>query len=234
MVATFMHIFDFIRIHASATQAALPLIFAAAWLQTLAAVFSTFSKTMIRLRTASVLANVFGLALAIVTLNPATLLRHVVILPIDLMRLQQMRKLVARVKSASKSDLNVDWLKPFMRSRRFDKGAVIFRKCDVADEAYILVEGEIEVPEFGLVLSPGALFGELPLFMPERTRTATAACRTDIRLLSITYDQFEQLYFQNPEFGLYLLRLTVSRLRADVARLEAGESGPAANSIRFE
>jgi hypothetical protein len=217
MAARLTQGWDFLP-HIAANEGVLYMIIAAAWLQTLAALFSTFSKTMIRLRAASVLANIFGLVVAIGTLNPATLLRHILILPVDLLRLHQMRKLVANVKNASKSDLNVEWLKPFMRARRFDKGAIIFRKGDVAEEAFLLVEGEIEIPELGSVLSPGVLFGELALFMPDRTRTATALCRTDIHLLSITYDQFEQLYFQNPEFGIYLLRLIASRLRSDLEK----------------
>jgi CRP/FNR family transcriptional regulator, cyclic AMP receptor protein len=226
MAASVIQGVDFFVHQITANTAVFYMIVAAAWLQTLAAVLSTFSKTMIRLRVASVLANIFGLAVAIVTVNSATLLRHIVILPIDLIRLHQMRKLVSNVQSASKSDLNVEWLKPFMRSRRFDKGAIIFRKGDVAHEAFLLAEGEIELPELSSTLSPGALFGELALFTTERARTATAVCRTDILLLSITYDQFEQLYFQNPEFGIYLLRLIVGRLRSDIA-LAAN-----ANSIR--
>jgi len=60
-------------------------------------------------------------------------------------------------------------------------------------------------------LAPGALFGEMALFTRKSQRTASAVCRTDVRLLVITYEQFEQLYFQNPEFGLYLVRLVVRR-----------------------
>jgi hypothetical protein len=215
---------DFIVHQITANKSVFYMIVGAAWLQTLAAVLSTLSKTMIRLRVASVLANIFGLAVALLNVNSAALIRHIVILPIDLLRLQQMRKLVASVKSASKSDLNVEWLKPYMRSRRFDKGAIIFRKGDAAQEAYLLVEGEIEFTEPGSVVSPGVLFGELALFTTERTRTATAVCRTDTLLFSITYDQFEQLCFQNPEFGIYLLRLIVSRLQSDIAHLETAGS----------
>jgi CRP/FNR family cyclic AMP-dependent transcriptional regulator len=217
MAARLIEGMDFVVQQIAAHEGAIYLI-AAAWLQTLAAILSTFSKTMIRLRVASVVANIFGLVVGIATVNPAALLRHVVVLPIDLLRLHEMRKLIANVKSASKSDLDVEWFKPFMRSRRFRKGAIIFHKGDVAEEAFLLAEGEIALPELDLVLSPGVLFGELALFTQEHTRTATAVCRTDILLLSITYDRFEQLYFQNPEFGIYLLRLIVARLQSDLAR----------------
>jgi CRP-like cAMP-binding protein len=42
-------------------------------------------------------------------------------------------------------------------------------------------------------------------------RTASAVCASNVRLLVITYEQFEQLYFQNLEFCLYLVRLIVRR-----------------------
>jgi hypothetical protein len=202
------------------------LIIVSAWLHTVAAIASTFSKTMIRLRIASVLANILGLAVAISSLNLATILRHTIILPIDVIRLRQMRKLVANAKQAANTDLNVEWLKPFMHARAFRKGAVLFRKGDVANEAFLLVEGEIELPELNTRLRPGALFGEMALFTPKRTRTASAECQTDILLLTIGYDQLEQLYFQNPEFGLYLLKLIVGRLSSDLTTLQRERDAP--------
>ncbi|MGA7657820.1 MAG: hypothetical protein WCA96_13740 [Methylocella sp.] len=49
------------------------------------------------------------------------------------------------------------------------------------------------------------------VFTEAGLRTASAVCVSDVRLLVITYEQFEQFYFQNPEFGLYLVRLIVRR-----------------------
>jgi CRP-like cAMP-binding protein len=82
----------------------------------------------------------------------------------------------------------------------------------------MLLEGEIELVEIGVVLSQNALFGEMALFTEDGRRTATARCRTNCRLLAINYDQFEQLYFQNPKFGLYLVRLMVRRFEANLAQ----------------
>ncbi len=202
------------------------LIAAVAWLGTAAAVVSTFSKTIIRLRFAAVVANICGLIVSAVSLSPASFIRNLIILPINLVRLREMRKLVVSVKSASNTDLNVEWLKPFMHPRRFSKGDALFRKGDIAAEAYMLVDGEIELPEVGILLSPGALFGEMAMFTQSRARTASAVCRTDGRLLLITYEQFEQLYFQNPEFGLYLVRLIVKRFQSNLALLKTASNLP--------
>ncbi len=41
----------------------------------------------------------------------------------------------------------------------------------------------------------------------------TVRCKTDVRVATITYDRFKVLYFQNPQFGFYLLRLVVARMQ---------------------
>jgi len=43
-------------------------------------------------------------------------------------------------------------------------------------------------------------------------------------VLTITYDKLLELYFQNPEFGYYFLRLTTERLMQNIARLEGRSS----------
>jgi CRP-like cAMP-binding protein len=196
---------------------ALDYIVILGWLQTVASVISTYSKTMIRLRSASVFANFVGAVVNGLGGNVSALVRHLLILPIDALRLREMLKLVSNVKNASENDLNVEWLKPFMHPRRAGMGADLFVKGEKAHEAFMLIEGEIELVEIGVVLSPNALIGEMALFTQDGTRTATARCRTDCRLLAISYEQFEQLYYQNPQFGLYLVRLIVRRFEANLA-----------------
>jgi CRP/FNR family transcriptional regulator, cyclic AMP receptor protein len=83
--------------------------------------------------------------------------------------------------------------------------------------AWPLWLGRIVVPEISATLEPGAIFGEMALFTATGRRTASAVCTSDVRLLVITYEQFEQLYFQNPEFGLYLVRLIVRRFEMNHA-----------------
>ena len=208
---------------------ALDYIVILGWLQTVASVISTYSKTMIRLRSASVFANFVGVVVNGVTGNLSSFVRHLLILPIDVLRWREMLKLVSNVKKASESDLNVEWLKPFMHPRRVRAGADLFVKGEKANDAFMLIEGEVELLEIGVVLSKNALFGEMALFTEDGCRTATARCRTDCRLLAISYEQFEQLYFQNPRFGLYLVRLIVRRLDANLARARQ-PSGTAART----
>jgi len=55
---------------------------------------------------------------------------------------------------------------------------------------------------------------------PENRRTQTLECIEGGEILTIRYDDLRQLYFQNPEFGFYFLRLTSERLFQNVAALE--------------
>jgi CRP/FNR family cyclic AMP-dependent transcriptional regulator len=75
--------------------------------------------------------------------------------------------------------------------------------------------------ELGIELKPGELVGELAMLAPDNRRTATLECIESGQALSITYEQVEQLYYQNPTFGFYFLRLATARLFDNVSRLEA-------------
>ncbi len=45
------------------------------------------------------------------------------------------------------------------------------------------------------------------------------ASKTD-EVLTASYQQVKELYFQNPQFGFYFLRLTTERLFDNISRLE--------------
>ena len=62
--------------------------------------------------------------------------------------------------------------------------------------------------------------GELGFIDPKNRRTGTVESLEDGEVLTITYDKLLELYFQNPEFGYYFLRLTTERLMQNISRLE--------------
>jgi len=115
----------------------------------------------------------------------------------------------------------MDWLKPFTTSHRTEAGDVVFRKGDRADAMYVVVSGRYRVAELGHDIAPGEVIGELALLAPDQARTQTVQCTESGELLQITYEQVKQLYYQNPTFGFYFLRLTTRRLFADNIRLES-------------
>jgi CRP-like cAMP-binding protein len=191
-----------------------------AWGDALTSIGAAFMSKMIPLRRMAVMNNFFGWTSGVLTGSVPTLFKHSVNLPLNISRWRQMRHLIDKVRQASDKDLQVDWLKPFMQTRKFKAGEVLFSIGDLADEAFVIISGEIELVERGVTLQPGAMFGEMGLFTDTGKRTATAVCRTKVNLSVISYEGFEQLYFQNPEFGLYLVRLIARRFHANLLDVE--------------
>jgi hypothetical protein len=183
-------------------------------------VASVTLRTMIPLRIAAIISNILFMGYGLLAKALPTFFMYAVLLPINVFRLYQIQQLVKRVKIASQGDLDMEWLKPFMTKKNFKAGDVLFHKGDVANAMYYTVTGKFLVKEFGVELPPGRVMGELGFLAPDNKRTATVECIEDGQVLFIIYDKVRELYFQDPDFGFYLLKLTSERLLQNIARLE--------------
>ncbi|HVX98864.1 MAG TPA: cyclic nucleotide-binding domain-containing protein [Pseudorhodoplanes sp.] len=177
-------------------------------------------KTMVPLRVAAIASNFFLGLYGLLANSIPTFFLYALLLPVNCVRLYQMLQLVKKVKSATQGDLSMEWLKPFMTKRNYYKGDVLFRKGDVANEMFFIVSGAYRVTELNVDLAQGHLLGEMGLLAPDNRRTQSVECTESGQVLTINYDKVRELYFQNPEFGFYFLRLTSERLMQNVARLE--------------
>jgi CRP/FNR family transcriptional regulator, cyclic AMP receptor protein len=177
-------------------------------------------RTMIPLRTAGLMANALNVAFGYFAGVYSTLILHLVLFPLNATRLVQMMQLVGKVRAATRGDLSMDWLKPFMTRQRVRKGDVLFRRGDEAEGMFYTVSGTFRLTETGTDVAHGEIIGELGLLAPDKRRTRTLVCIEDGEVLTISYRAVEQLYYQNPKFGFYFLRLTTDRLFRDIARLE--------------
>jgi CRP-like cAMP-binding protein len=151
----------------------------------------------------------------------STFLMYLLLLPINSLRLFQIVKLVKKARVAIQGDLSIDWLKPFMASRNYRKGDVLFRKGEPAKEMFLTTTGKFLVTEIGVELPPGRLMGELGFLTPNNKRTQTVECIEDGAVMTISYDRLLEVYFAYPDFGYYFLRLSSERLLQNNARLEA-------------
>ena len=130
-----------------------------------------------------------------------------------------MRMLVKRVERASDGQIAIDWLTQFMKRKRVRAGLIVFAKGEDAKELFYVASGRFRLVEIQKDVEPGAVVGELGLLSPGNKRSMSLQCIEDGELLVASYDQVNELYFQNPEFGYYFLRLVASRVFAD-ARAE--------------
>jgi CRP-like cAMP-binding protein len=85
---------------------------------------------------------------------------------------------------------------------------------------YYVVNGRYRLVESGIEIPPGEIVGELGMLSPSHQRTQTMECVEGGVMLKLTYKEVEALYFQNPEFGFYFLRLATARLFQNIERLE--------------
>jgi cyclic nucleotide-binding protein len=184
-------------------------------------------KRMIPLRIIGIGANCVFIVYGFLAAVYPQMLLHAVLLPINVFRLREMLLLIRKVKGASQGDLNMEWLKPYMKRRTAKQGEVLFRKGDVSSDMFYTLTGRYRLNEIGLDLEPGQVVGELGLISPDNKRTLTFECVEDGDLLTISYDHVKELYFQNPEFGFYFLQLVSKRLFKDIDRLQARAAHPA-------
>jgi hypothetical protein len=202
-------------------------------------VASASSKTMMPLRSLAIAANCILIVFFTATHAWLPLLLQAFALPLNAWRLYQMVVLVRNVREAVRGKPSLDWLKPFMAERHFRKGDLLFAKGEAADQMFYTLTGRYVLAELGIEIEPGHLVGELGMLAPDNRRTATLECIEAGKVLSITYEQVEELYYQNPAFGFYFLRLATARLFDNVIRmeeeLERGRAATAAipaNSVR--
>jgi CRP/FNR family cyclic AMP-dependent transcriptional regulator len=189
------------------------LIVIAGWVSAILVFSSFFMKTMIPLRTVAVCSNIAFIAYALLGLKYGVfgrvypiLVLHAALLPLNLVRLRQLKELLRAVREASE-DETIRSLVPYMEADTRAAGDVLFEKGDPADRLYIIRHGRVRFREIGKVLSDGEVFGEVGLFAPHTVRTLSATCDGDCDLYTITREKVLELYYQNPKFGFFLIRL---------------------------
>jgi hypothetical protein len=178
-------------------------------------------KTMMPLRIVAIGSNFAFIAYSLAEGLVPILVLHSILLPLNALRLVQMQRLLRKMREAAQGDLALEGLLPFMTRRKVKRGAILFRKGELAHDMFYVLSGDVRLPEIGRTIGAGAVLGEVSMFSPDRARTATAVCATDGELLVMSEDKVRQLYFQNPKFGFHLVQLITRRLLENCATTEA-------------
>tara|TARA_B100000315_G_C14442285_1_gene525272 strand:- start:206 stop:844 length:639 start_codon:yes stop_codon:yes gene_type:complete len=171
-----------------------------------------YRKTMIPLRLGAIFGNVGFIAFGLLTPSYPTLVLHALVLPLNTLRLFQMMRLVREIKESSGGDNSLEPLLPYMSSERTKAGEVLFRIGDSPKRMIVIKSGTVLLEEIGARCSDGDVLGEIGAFTPDNRRTCTAVCETDCELYTLTHEAMMQLYYQNPRFGMFLVRVIVRRL----------------------
>jgi CRP/FNR family cyclic AMP-dependent transcriptional regulator len=183
-----------------------------------ASVLATFCmSTMIPLRMMGIVSNIlFSSFGALAHIYPIMIL-HLILLPVNTIRLVQIRRLIRGMTNAQSGDLSIESLLPFMSERTYRAGHVLIRQGDRADRIYYLTNGEVEVKEIGKTIGPGNVIGEIGVFARDQKRMATVQCISDCNVLELTEAKAKEIYYQNPTFAYAVLQVVISRLMEDIA-----------------
>lgn len=188
------------------------------WLSAAISIYTFYARTMVPLRIAAIVGCIFALLFAYFRENTQTMVANAILLPLNVVRLIQMRRLIADARMAVNAPADYDWLRPFTHKVDFRAGDPLFHKGEIGNAAYLVGSGEVLVPEHNAVVTNGALLGEIGLLTSGHRRTASAIAKTDVRAWRISYDDLEQLCMQDPAFCLHMARVIVHRYEANLGR----------------
>jgi CRP/FNR family cyclic AMP-dependent transcriptional regulator len=184
-------------------------------------VASFFMKTIIWLRMLAIASNAAVVIAGIIKPDVPLLILGLAMLAVNAWRLMEMRRLVSATSSATAGQaapVSIDWLLPYMRPVDIPSGHVLFRKWEVADAMYFVSSGKIRIDELNVEIGKGSLLGEIGIFSVDRLRTATATCVEPCSLLLVSAERARELYYQNPEFGFFLIGVITRRLTEDLEK----------------
>ena len=168
---------------------------------------------MIPLRVGGIAGNIGFIAFGLAAGSNPTLILHAFLAPLNAYRMIQMMRLVKEIKEASAGEGNsLDPLIPYMKLQSKPAGHVLFRKGDPPDSMVLIKSGSLLLEEIEHRVGEGDVLGEIGAFTPESRRTCTAVCETDCELYVLSNSDMMQLFYQNPRFGFFLVRIIVQRL----------------------
>jgi hypothetical protein len=188
------------------------------WIDALGWVAASFTlaaysmRTMLPLRTVAIGANVFFIAYSSLAHVYPTLVLHVILLPFNIYRLMEILRMSNRVRDARSGNFDITWISQLLPAKQFNDATTLFSKGDPPDNLYYLASGQVRLVETDITIEAGDIFGEIAFFSDSKERTLTAVCKGPCSIVAIDERSFMQLYYQNPAFGMFIVRLISRRL----------------------
>lgn len=184
-----------------------------AWLAAGLVFMSFFMKTIVPLRRMAIASNLAFITYALLGLHYgifdkvlAIFILHIALLPLNIVRLNEVRNTMRSVQAAAEGSQTLDFLIPFMKLEVYPAGHYLFKKGDEADRMYLLKTGHIRMVDHAKLMPPGSVFGEVGIFSEHESRTSSALCEEKCELYSINRSKAIELFYQHPKFGFYIVR----------------------------
>jgi CRP-like cAMP-binding protein len=121
-----------------------------------------------------------------------------------------------------------------MAEKQFAAREIVFREGDVADVAYVIRQGAVEILKHGdsgevklAELKDGEIFGEMGLFDPKSPRSATARATCDTVVDIIVEAELDEMIAQCPPRLIPIIHSVFERLRQTNQRVKSKEQATA-------
>lgn len=183
------------------------------WLAALSTLGAYSMRTMLPLRIVAINSNLLFLTYGYLTEVYPMLVLHAVLLPFNSYRLWEIlrdRRAMKQARTdAADPLLNIG---PLLRTQRLKAGNYVFHRGDRVDHLYVLKSGRVLLEGIDVTLSAGDVFGEIAFFTDEKQRTLSARCMDPCEVAFVDEQTFLKMYYQDPSFGLHMMKLTTRRL----------------------
>jgi hypothetical protein len=176
------------------------------WLAAGLVFVSFYLRTISSLRLVAVISNVAFMLYAICVSALPIFVLHMLLLPLNIVRLIQHYRLKTDIEKSSNTNLAQVLLLPHMRQINYCQGAILFEKNEPAETLLYVVEGNIELIAKGEVRGKDELLGVVGAFTRDRKRLDTAVARTAVHVGEISVEKVDTLMLREPALGRFLLR----------------------------
>ena len=196
------------------------------WLASLLTIATYSMNSMIPLRILAIGSSVCFVIYAFILQLWPLLLMELILLPINCFRFWQILTLRGRLQRAADentSDFSV--IRTYGQKRTIPAGTRIFERGDPVDSLFFVASGRVLIEEVGAEILPGDIFGEIAFFTDAATRTATARTVEQAEVYEIDRKRFMRLQFEDPSFGMSVMRTVTRRLAAN-GPFDIGPSDP--------
>jgi sigma-B regulation protein RsbU (phosphoserine phosphatase) len=112
----------------------------------------------------------------------------------------------------------------FMLREQFKKGEYLFKLGEPAGKLFYIASGSIRLIELGLQMKAGQVIGEMGIFSPDRSRTASALVEEDVEVYTLGREEVRGLMSRDPGLATRLIEMVLKRMMSQLkAEIEARE-----------
>jgi sigma-B regulation protein RsbU (phosphoserine phosphatase) len=116
------------------------------------------------------------------------------------------------------------WPLPFMRHEQFKRGEYLFKAGDPAEKLFFIASGLIRLPELDRVMRAGQVLGEVGIFSPNRSRSASALAEEDVAAYTMGREEVCRLMSRDPGLATNLMEVVLKRMLGQLkTEIEARE-----------